>query len=118
MNGTRTDNRQGGFRLQQDQTKDYLVRGTAWDGKLRVFAVTTTGLVNELRERHNTMPTTTAALGRTATAGAMMGAMLKGEEKLTIQVKGDGPVGQIVVDANASRRSSRLRGISANPAGK
>ena len=30
-----------------------------------------------------------------------MGAMLKGEEKLTIQVKGDGPVGQIVVDANA-----------------
>ena len=46
MNGTRTDNeaRQEEFRLQQDQTKDYLVRGTAWDGKLRVFAVTTTAL--------------------------------------------------------------------------
>ena len=98
--------------MQQDQTKDYLVRGTAWDGKLRVFAVTTTGLVNELRERHNTMPTTTAALGRTATAGAMMGAMLKGEEKLTIKVKGDGPVGQIVVDANAH---GEVRGYAENP---
>jgi len=80
---------------------DYLVRGTAWGGKLRLFAVTTTDLVDELRRRQGTLPTTTAALGRTATAGAMMGAMLKGEEKLTIQVKGDGPIGQIVVDANA-----------------
>src|SRR5690606_30602732 len=35
------------------------------------------------------------------TAGALMGAMLKGDEKVTIQVKGDGPIGQIVVDANA-----------------
>ena len=75
-------------------------------------------LVDELRERHNTMPTTTAALGRTATAGAMMGAMLKGEEKLTIQVKGDGPVGQIVVDANADGEVRGYVDISASPAGK
>ncbi|WP_308637057.1 Hsp33 family molecular chaperone HslO [Paenibacillus silvisoli] len=92
--------------------KDYLVRGTAWNGTLRVFAVKTTVLVEELRNRHNTLPTTTAALGRTATAGAMMGAMLKGKEKLTIQVKGDGPAGQIVVDANAS---GEVRGYVDNP---
>ncbi|RAP73283.1 Hsp33 family molecular chaperone HslO [Paenibacillus montanisoli] len=92
--------------------KDYLVRGTAWNGQLRVFAVKTTALVEELRRRHDTMPTTTAALGRTATAGAMMGAMLKGKEKLTIQVKGDGPVGQIVVDANAS---GEVRGYVDHP---
>ncbi|SDX84380.1 Hsp33 family molecular chaperone HslO [Paenibacillus sp. CF384] len=95
-----------------EEHKDYLVRGTAWNGQLRVFAVKTTGLVEELRKRHNTMPTTTAALGRTATAGAMMGAMLKGNEKLTIQVKGDGPVGQIVVDANAN---GEVRGYVDNP---
>ncbi|MGO4374371.1 Hsp33 family molecular chaperone HslO [Paenibacillus sp. 2TAB19] len=92
--------------------KDVLVRGTAWDGKLRVFAVRTTQLVEELRRRHATYPTTTAALGRTLTAGAMMGAMLKGEEKLIIQVKGDGPVGQIVVDANAK---GQVRGYVDNP---
>ncbi|MBM7569293.1 Hsp33 family molecular chaperone HslO [Paenibacillus sacheonensis] len=99
--------------MAADATKhDYLVRGTAWNGQLRVFAVQTTELVEELRRRHQTMPTTTAALGRTATAGAMMGAMLKGKEKLTIQVKGDGPVGQIVVDANAN---GEVRGYADNP---
>ena len=92
--------------------KDILVRGTAWGGKIRVFAVRSTQLVDELRRRHGTYPTTTAALGRTAAAGAMMGAMLKGEEKITIQVKGDGPAGQIVIDANAH---GEVRGYVDNP---
>lgn len=92
--------------------KDVLVRGTAWDGKLRVFAARTTRLVDELRRRHHTFPTATAAFGRTLTAGAMMGAMLKGNEKLTIQVKGDGPIGQIVVDANAK---GQVRGYVDHP---
>jgi len=92
--------------------KDILVRGTAWGGKIRVFAVRTTDLVDELRRRHRTYPTATAALGRTATAGAIMGAMLKGQEKLTIQVKGDGPIGQIVVDANAD---GEVRGYVDHP---
>jgi len=69
-------------------------------------------LVEHLRKQHDTYPTTTAALGRTLTAGAIMGAMLKGQEKLTIQVKGDGPVGQIVVDANAD---GEVRGYVDNP---
>jgi len=81
--------------------KDELIRGTAWNGGLRVFAARTTALVSELQQRHDTYPTATAALGRSATVAAMMGVMLKGKEKLTIQVKGDGPLGQIVIDANA-----------------
>lgn len=95
-----------------EEQKDVLVRGTAWGGKIRVFAVRSTNLVNELQRRHQTMPTATAALGRTATAGAMMGAMLKGQEKLTVQVKGDGPLGQIVVDANAD---GEVRGYVDHP---
>ncbi len=81
--------------------QDRLIRGTAMGGRIRAFAVRTTGLVEELRQRHDTWPTATAAMGRTLTAAAMMGAMLKGEEKLTVQVQGDGPIGQIVADANA-----------------
>jgi len=92
--------------------KDVLVRGTAWEGKIRVLAARTTAIVDELRRRHGSYPTATAALGRTLTAGAIMGAMLKGNEKLTIQVKGDGPVGQIVVDANAN---GEVRGYLDNP---
>ncbi len=92
--------------------KDELVRGTAWNGGLRVFAARTTELVSELQRRHGTFPTATAALGRTATAAAMMGVMLKGNEKLTVQVKGDGPLGQIVVDANAA---AEIRGYVDHP---
>lgn len=92
--------------------KDQLIRATALGGKVRAFAVGATELVNELAARHQTTPTATAALGRTLTVGAMMGAMMKGAEKLTIQIKGDGPIGQIVVDANAR---GEVRGYVDNP---
>lgn len=94
------------------QEQDHLIRGTAFGGKVRAFAVNTTNTVQELNRRHGTCPTAGAALGRTLSAGAMLGAMLKGEEKLTIQVKGDGPIGQIVVDANAK---GEIRGYVNNP---
>ncbi|RKP45404.1 Hsp33 family molecular chaperone HslO [Cohnella endophytica] len=81
--------------------KDEIIRGTAWNGGLRVFAARTTELVSELQRRQDTFPTATAALGRTATVATMMGLMLKGNERLSVQVKGDGPIGQIAVDANA-----------------
>lgn len=80
---------------------DELIRGMALGGRARVLAAVTTALVEELRVRHDTWPTATAALGRAVTAGAMMGGMLKDREKLTIQIKGGGPLGNIVVDANA-----------------
>lgn len=95
-----------------EKKKDRLVRGTALNGKVRAFAARTTELVEEMRRRHDTYPTATAAMGRTATAGAIMGAMLKGNEKLNIQVRGDGPVGQIVVDSNAA---GEVRGYVDHP---
>ncbi|WP_150275617.1 Hsp33 family molecular chaperone HslO [Paenibacillus tepidiphilus] len=92
--------------------KDRLVRGTALEGRVRAFAVRTTELVDELRRRHDTYPVTTAALGRTVTAAAMMGAMLKGKEELVITVKGNGPVGRINAEANAF---GEVRGYVQNP---
>ncbi|MDF2963906.1 MAG: heat-shock protein Hsp33 [Paenibacillus sp.] len=92
--------------------RDYLIRATAMNGKVRAFAVRATGIVDEISKRHAMTPTATAALGRTVAAGLMMGAMLKGEEKLTIIVKGGGPIGQIVVDANAH---GEVRGYVDNP---
>lgn len=91
---------------------DYMVRGTALEGKVRAFAVQTKQMTQELHQRHGTTPTAAAALGRTVAAALMMGAMLKGEEKLTIQIKGGGPIGQIVVDANAR---GEARGYVSNP---
>ena len=82
--------------------RDYIVRVTAADAQIRAFAATTRNLVEEMREIHNTSPVVSAALGRMLTGGAMMGAMMKGEDDLlTLQVIGDGPIGGMTVTADA-----------------
>ena len=91
---------------------DYLVRALAFDGKVRAFAAKTTETVGEAQRRHNTWPTATAALGRSITAGVIMGAMLKGEEKLTVKVEGNGPIGPMIIDSNAK---GEVRGFVTNP---
>lgn len=106
------DDRIQGEKGPEAVLSDELVRGTAWDGALRVFAVRSTALVAELQRRHRTYPTATAALGRTVTAAAMMGAMLKDGQRLTIRVQGDGPLGEIVVDADAE---GHVRGYVDHP---
>lgn len=91
---------------------DYLVRATAFNGSVRAFAAKTTDTVGEVQRRHMMWPTASAALGRTMTAAVMMGAMLKGEDKLTIKVEGKGPLGPIIVDTNSK---GEVRGYATNP---
>jgi len=93
-------------------TKDYLIKALAYDGQVRAYATDTTETVGEAQRRHYTWPTASAALGRTMTAGVMMGAMLKGEEKITVKVEGGGPIGAIIVDSNAK---GKVRGYVTNP---
>ncbi|TQR06589.1 Hsp33 family molecular chaperone HslO [Psychrobacillus soli] len=91
---------------------DYLVRALAFEGSVRAFAVRTTDTVGEAQRRHETWPTASAALGRSMTAAVMMGAMLKGEDKLTIKIEGNGPIGPMVIDSNAK---GEVRGYVTNP---
>lgn len=93
---------------------DIFKRGTSMDGGVRIFAAVTTDLVNEAQKIHHTYPVATAALGRTLTAGVLMAAAgLKNDtDSLTLQVKGDGPLGNIVVCADSELR---VRGYVANP---
>lgn len=91
---------------------DYLVKALAFNSSIRAYAVNTTETVSEAQKRHDTWATASAALGRTLTAGVMMGAMLKGDDRLTIKVDGGGPIGIILVDANAK---GEVRGYVANP---
>ncbi len=84
---------------------DYIVRATAADSQIRAFAITARDLVEEARSRHNTSPVVSAALGRLLCAGAMMGVMMKGyKDLLTLQIKGDGPVGGLTVTADTKGR--------------
>lgn len=92
--------------------KDYLVKALAFDGEVRAYSARTTNTVSEAQRRHDTWRTASAALGRSLTAGTMMGAMLKGDQKLTIKVEGNGPIGPILVDAHAN---GDVRGYVTNP---
>lgn len=92
---------------------DYIVRATAADAQIRAFAATTRETVEEARQRHNTSPVVTAALGRLLTAGTMMGSMLKGEKDLlTLQIKGDGPMKGMTVTADSK---AQVKGYVVEP---
>lgn len=93
---------------------DYLIRATAANETVRAFAVRSTEMAAVARETHRTLPVVTAALGRLLSAGAMMGSMMKGEnDKLTLQMKGDGPIGMLTVTADSH---GNIKGFPANPA--
>jgi molecular chaperone Hsp33 len=91
---------------------DYLVRALAFEGSVRAFAARTTDTVGEGQRRHGTWPTASAALGRSMTAALMIGAMLKGEDKITVKVEGNGPIGPMIIDSNAK---GEVRGYVTNP---
>ena len=92
---------------------DYIVRATAAKGQIRAFAVTSAETVETARRAHDTSPVVTAALGRLLSAGAMMGAMMKGEDDLlTLQIQCDGPIGGLVVTADSK---ANVKGYVENP---
>lgn len=93
-------------------THDYLVKALAFNGEIRAYSVNATETIQEAQKRHYTWPTASAALGRTMTASLMMGAMLKADQKLTVTVDGDGPIGKIIADADAK---GKVRGYVTNP---
>ena len=94
--------------------EDYIVRATAANETIRAFAVRSTEMTAKARELHYTYPVVTAALGRLLSAGAMMGSMMKGDkDKLTIQMNGDGPIGQLTVTVDSH---GNVKGFPANPA--
>ena len=93
--------------------KDQIIRFLAHDGKISVMCASTTNLVEEARKIHKLNPTPTAALGRMLTMGALMGASLKSEEeRLTLQIIGDGPLGSILVSTN---HTGNVKGYVSNP---
>ena len=92
---------------------DTLLRAIARDAGIQISVAVTTGLVERARQIHNTTPVATAALGRTLTATAIMGSQLKVDDgSVTVQVKGNGPLGAIVCVGDAD---GYVRGYLQNP---
>ena len=92
--------------------KDYLVRGLINSKNCRVFACSTTKLLEVARKDHNLWPTASAALGRMMSATLMMAKMNKNNEKMTVVINGGGPIGTMICVTNGD---GNIKGFVANP---
>ena len=91
-----------------------IVRIMTTDGFVMASAITGTDIVARAQEIHHTSPTATAALGRSLLACSRMGNQLKGaDNSLTLQIRGDGPLGGITC---VSDSEGNVRGYVNNPA--
>ena len=71
---------------------DHLLRISSKNGQLRAVAAITTDLCETARQLQGTDPTATVALARVATGTAMLGALLKDDQRLAMIVEGSGPL--------------------------
>lgn len=91
---------------------DKLIKALGFDDQIRIYVVDATDMVQTAQEKHNTWSAATAALGRAMIGTTLLGATLKGEEKLTVRIDGQGPVGYLLVDSNGK---GETKGYIKNP---
>ena len=93
--------------------EDKITKFLAYNGKISIVCINTTNLVEKARKIHDLSPVATAAFGRLLTITALMGQEMKNkEDKLTIQIPGNGPIGTMLTTAN---NSPKVKGYVANP---
>ena len=93
--------------------KDQIIKFLAYNGRISITCADTTRLVEEARKIHDLSPVATAALGRLLTRGVIMGSDLKSEkDNITLQIKGDGPIGKMVAVVNSKLK---IKGMVNNP---
>lgn len=93
--------------------EDKITKFLAYNGKISIVCINTTNLVEKARKIHDLSPVATAAFGRLLTITALMGQEMKNkEDKLTIQIQGNGPIGTMLTTAN---NSPKVKGYVANP---
>ncbi len=92
---------------------DKLIKAMALGKNVRAYAAVTTETVNKAAKIHNTSAVASAALGRSLTAAALMGAMAKEDtETVSLQFKGGGPLGTLFAVSDAF---ANVRGYVGDP---
>ena len=88
--------------MKNDPTSDQLIRIMSVDGSLRATVVSTTHLVAEICQRQKTDPTATVALGRLVTAAALMGSLLKDDQRVALSIEANGPLEKLQAESDAT----------------
>ena len=96
---------------------DMIVAASAAGAQIAVAAAVTTDLVAEIRDRHDLWPTATAAVGRLTTGAALFATTnLKGDERISLQIAGSGPLGTVAADSwLLDDRTIGARGYARSP---
>ena len=93
--------------------KDKIIKFLAHEGRVSVICANTTKMVEEARKTHDMSPVVTAAFGRVLTITSIMATEMKGsKDKLTVQLKGNGPIGVMIATAN---NKPIVKGYATNP---
>lgn len=93
--------------------QDKIMKFLAYEGKISVICIDSTELVEKAKNTHDLSPVATAAFGRMLTATAIMANEMKNEkDKITVQIKGNGPLQMMVATAN---NFPKVKGYVANP---
>ncbi len=92
---------------------DQIIKFLAHNGKISVMCANTTNLVEKARKTHDLSPVATAAFGRMLTITSIMGTEMKNvKDKLTVQIKGNGPLEMMIATTN---NFPKIKGYVVNP---
>lgn len=93
--------------------EDKIIKCLAYNGRVSIICARTTKLVEDAIKTHDLSPVVSAAFGRMLTITTIMGMEMKGQnDKLTVQIKGSGPIGMMVATTN---NKPQIKGYVANP---
>src|SRR3954470_6877141 len=92
---------------------DEIARCVVDAGTARAVIVTATGVAREAARRHQASGVAAVARARGLTSGLLLATLTKDDERVTVQVLGDGPLGGLTVDATAA---GTARAYVKNPA--
>lgn len=92
--------------------RDELVRTFSADGSASVRVLSATNLVREAVRRHHTAPAASVALGRALMGALLLASEAQDGERVQLQLRGDGPLGTILVTADSG---GAVRGYVQHP---
>jgi molecular chaperone Hsp33 len=80
---------------------DHIVRALCLSGGIRILACSATALAHEITTLQHASATASIAIARGVAAGALMGALLKQNQRVALKFEGNGPLRKLIVEADS-----------------